>query len=55
MPSYTDYAYADDYTYATLSFVNKTNLNVGFIRSSTGQQLYSQTLYKAHTTKFVSQ
>ena len=54
-PSYTEFAYADDYSYATLKFVDENNLQVDFIRSSNGSVLDSSTLYKSHTTSFVVQ
>ncbi|OOF93595.1 hypothetical protein ASPCADRAFT_53516 [Aspergillus carbonarius ITEM 5010] len=54
-PSYTAFAYADDYSYATLRFLNETSLQVDFIRSTTGETLDSSVLYKDHTTQFVVQ
>jgi acid phosphatase len=54
-PSYTAFAYGDDYSYATLNFVDENNLQVDFIRSSTGAVLDSSTLYKSHSTSFVVQ
>ncbi|RLM00406.1 hypothetical protein CFD26_108389 [Aspergillus turcosus] len=54
-PAYTAWAYADDYSYATVRFLNSTALQVDFIRSSTGEVLDSSTLYKSHKTPFVVQ
>ncbi|CAL5874278.1 uncharacterized protein PFLUO_LOCUS8567 [Penicillium psychrofluorescens] len=54
-PSYTAFAYGDDYSYATLNFVDQKHLQVTFIRSSTGDVLDSSVLYKNHTTSFVVQ
>lgn len=49
------FAYADDFSYATLSFKDENNLEINFIRSSTGEILDSSTLYKSHTQQFVVQ
>ncbi len=49
------FAYADDFSYATVSFLDPQHLRVDFIRSSTGAVLDSSTLYKAHTQQFVVQ
>jgi acid phosphatase len=54
-PDYTEFAYADDYSYATLKLLDEQNLQIDFIRSSTGEVLDSSTLYKSHTTQFVVQ
>lgn len=54
-PSYTEFAYADDYSYSTLRVLNRTHLQVDFIRSSTGEILDSSTLYKSHSSPFVVQ
>lgn len=54
-PDYTEFAYADDYSYATLKLLDEQNLQVDFIRSSTGEVLDSSTLYKSHETQFVVQ
>lgn len=54
-PSYTEFVYADDYSYATLHFLDEQHLQVDFIRSSTGDVLDSSTLYKSHSTPFVVQ
>ena len=50
--SYNAFAYADNFSYATVRFLNGTNLQVDFIRSSTGEILDSSTLYKAHGEQF---
>lgn len=49
------FAYADDFSYATLNFKDENNLEVNFIRSSTGEILDTSTLYKSHSTQFVVQ
>ncbi len=49
------FAYADDFSYATVSFVDAQHLRVDFIRSETGAVLDSSTLYKAHDQRFVVQ
>ncbi|KAJ5548323.1 hypothetical protein N7513_005557 [Penicillium frequentans] len=54
-PDYTEFAYADDYSYATLKLLDEQHLQIDFIRSSTGAVLDSSTLYKSHTTQFVVQ
>ena len=54
-PDYTEFVYADDYSYAKLNFVDEQNLEVEFIRSSTGEILDTSTLFKSHKTAFVSQ
>jgi acid phosphatase len=36
-------------------FLNRTSLQVDFIRSNTGEVLDSSTLYKSHKTQFVVQ
>jgi acid phosphatase len=54
-PDYTEFAYADDYSYASITFVDEENLKVDFIRSSTGDILDSSTLYKEHKTQFIVQ
>ncbi|KAJ5219613.1 hypothetical protein N7468_008817 [Penicillium chermesinum] len=54
-PDYTEFAYADDYSYATLKLLDEQNLQVDFIRSSTGEVLDTSTLFKSHKDAFVSQ
>ncbi|PWY83333.1 putative acid phosphatase [Aspergillus heteromorphus CBS 117.55] len=54
-PSYTAFAYADDYSFASLRFLNATDLQVDFIRSETGEVLDSSVLHKDHATQFVMQ
>ncbi|KHN96134.1 Purple acid phosphatase-lik [Metarhizium album ARSEF 1941] len=54
-PAYTAFAYADDFSYATIRFVDPQNLRVDFYRSSTGELLDSSTLRKAHDRRFVRQ
>lgn len=54
-PGYTAFAYADDFSYATIRFQDTQNLKVDFYRSSTGELLDSSTLFKAHKEQFVVQ
>lgn len=54
-PSFTEFVYADDYSYATLRILDANNLQVDFIQSSTGQILDTSKLYKSHTEQFVVQ
>ncbi|KAJ5378112.1 uncharacterized protein N7496_005521 [Penicillium cataractarum] len=54
-PSYTEFAYGSDYSYATIRFVDEQNLQVDFYQSSTGTLLDSSTLYKSHASQFVQQ
>jgi hypothetical protein len=51
-PSYTEFAYNDDFGYATLTFRDRNNLDVKFIRSYDGVVLDSSTLYKSHSQRF---
>jgi hypothetical protein len=53
--SYNAFCYAADFSYAKVSFLDSNNLQVDFIRSSTGAVLDSSVLYKAHTEQFVVQ
>lgn len=53
--SYNAFAYADDFSYAKVSFADANNLQIDFIRSSTGEILDTSKLYKAHTEQFVVQ
>ncbi|OTA65191.1 Metallo-dependent phosphatase [Hypoxylon sp. EC38] len=49
------FAYADDFSYAKISFLDKSHLQVDFIRSATGEVLDTSVLYKSHTQQFVVQ
>lgn len=53
--SFNVFAYADDYSYATVGFLDANHLQVNFSRSSTGELLDSSILYKSHTEQFVVQ
>ncbi|KAI6086598.1 putative acid phosphatase [Hypoxylon rubiginosum] len=53
--TYNSFAYADDFSYAKVSFLDANNLQVDFIRSATGEVLDSSVLYKSHTEQFVVQ
>ncbi|CZR52290.1 related to acid phosphatase precursor [Phialocephala subalpina] len=53
--SFNAFAYASDFSYATVSFKDANNMQVDFIRSSTGEVLDSSVLYKAHSQSFVVQ
>lgn len=54
-PSYTAFAYADDFSYATIRFLDEQKLQVDFYQSSTGNLLDSSTLFKSHDQQFVMQ
>lgn len=49
------FAYAEDFSYATLTFEDENNLKIEFISSSSGEVLDTSTLYKSHSEQFVSQ
>ncbi len=49
------FAYADDFSYATVAFEDVNHMRVDFIRSSTGNVLDSSVLYKSHGQQFVVQ
>lgn len=49
------FAYADDFSYGKISFLDANNLKVEFIRSSTGDVLDSSKLFKSHKEQFVVQ
>ncbi|ROV94387.1 hypothetical protein VSDG_05876 [Cytospora chrysosperma] len=49
------FAYADTFSYATLTFADENNLEINFINSETGEILDTSTLYKSHTEQFVVQ
>lgn len=49
------FAYSDDFSYATVKFLDANNLQVDFIRSSTGAVVDSSKLYKSHTQAFIVQ
>ncbi|KAI2617362.1 putative acid phosphatase [Hypoxylon sp. NC1633] len=53
--SFNSFAYADDFSYAKITFLDAHNLQVDFVRSATGEVLDSSVLYKAHTEQFVVQ
>lgn len=53
--SYNAFAYADDFSYARISLLDKNQLRVQFIRSTTGEILDESVLYKSHSTQFVVQ
>ena len=53
--SFNAFAYADDFSYATVNFLDTNNLRVDFIRSSTGDILDTSVLHKSHTEQFVVQ
>lgn len=53
--SYNVFAYADDFSYATVSLLDANHLQVQFLQSSTGDVLDTSVLYKAHTAQFVVQ
>ena len=49
------FAYADDFSYATIKLLDEKNLQINFVQSSTGNVLDSSKLYKSHQTRFVRQ
>lgn len=49
------FAYASDFSYATLTFEDANNLEINFIDSNSGAVLDTSTLYKSHTQQFVNQ
>lgn len=49
------FAYADDFSYATVSFLDSQHMQTDFYRSSTGELLDSSVLYKSHKEQFVIQ
>ncbi|KAJ3570260.1 hypothetical protein NPX13_g5791 [Xylaria arbuscula] len=53
--SYNAFAYADDFSYARVSLLDRNQLQVQFIRSTTGEVLDQSTLYKSHSAPFVVQ
>ncbi|KAJ5666563.1 hypothetical protein N7462_010972 [Penicillium macrosclerotiorum] len=54
-PSYTEFAYVFDNSYAKIRFLDDQYLQIDFYQSSTGTLLDSSTLYKSHTSQFVQQ
>ncbi|KAI1104420.1 putative acid phosphatase [Jackrogersella minutella] len=53
--SFNSFAYADDFSYATINFLDANNLKVDFIKSATGEVLDTSVLQKSHTQQFVVQ
>ncbi|KAI0884784.1 putative acid phosphatase [Annulohypoxylon maeteangense] len=53
--SFNSFAYADDFSYAKISFLDTSNMQVDFIRSSTGEVLDTSVLHKSHKQQFVLQ
>ena len=49
------FAYADDFSYAAVTFQDRNHLKVDFFQSSTGKLLDTSVLYKAHKDRFVLQ
>jgi acid phosphatase len=47
------FAYADDFSYATLRFVDANHLQIDFVRSKTGEVLESSVLYRERDADFV--
>ncbi|KAI0390297.1 Metallo-dependent phosphatase [Xylariaceae sp. FL0594] len=50
-----DFAYDDDFSYGRVSLLDRNNLQVQIIRSTTGEVLDTASLYKAHGERFVVQ
>ncbi|KAH9885029.1 Metallo-dependent phosphatase-like protein [Xylariomycetidae sp. FL2044] len=55
LPDLNAFTYADDFSYARLSFQDANHLQIEFIRSSTGEILDTSVLYKSHAEQFVVQ
>ncbi|KND90873.1 Acid phosphatase [Tolypocladium ophioglossoides CBS 100239] len=53
--SFNAFAYADDYSYPTIKFLDPNNMQIDFFRSSTGELLDRSKLYKAHKHQFTVQ
>jgi hypothetical protein len=53
--SFNAFAYGDDFSFATLNFLDRNHLQVDFIQSSTGDVLDSSVLFKSHDQQFVVQ
>ncbi|KAK3684061.1 Metallo-dependent phosphatase-like protein [Podospora appendiculata] len=53
--SYNRFVYADQFSYATVNFLDAQNLQVNFIRSDNGALLDTSTLFKKHNQQFVVQ
>ncbi|KAK3371546.1 Metallo-dependent phosphatase-like protein [Lasiosphaeria ovina] len=49
------FAYADSFSYATVSFLDTQRLRVDFVRSDSGALLDSSVLFKQHARRFVVQ
>jgi hypothetical protein len=49
------FAYADEFSYATVSLLSEKELRVDFVRSDNGAVLDSSVLYKEHAARFVVQ
>ena len=53
--SYNAFAYADEFSYATLNIKDRSHLQVNFYKSTSGELLDSSVLYKKHDDSFVVQ
>jgi acid phosphatase type 7 len=53
--SFNAFAYADDFSFATVSFLDRNHLQVKFIQSSTGEVLDSSVLFKSHNDQYTVQ
>lgn len=53
--AYNAFAYADDFSYARISLLDENQLQVQFVRSTTGEVLDESVLYKSHEERFVVQ
>lgn len=54
-PDYTAWAYDENFSYGTVSFLSANKLQVDFIRSSTGEKIDTAVLTKSHKEQFVVQ
>lgn len=54
-PAFTAFAYADEFSYATIRFVDAQKLQIDFYQSNNGALLDSSVLFKEHAQQFVVQ
>ncbi|KAL2816042.1 Metallo-dependent phosphatase-like protein [Aspergillus cavernicola] len=54
-PDFLEFVNDQDYSYATIRFLDANHLQVDFVQSTTGEILDSSTLFKSHGERFVRQ
>lgn len=54
-PSFTAFAYDEDFSYATIKFKDAQQMQIDFIRSSTGEVVDTSVLKKKHDAQFIRQ